>query len=199
MKNNIELHYKDKKYIVGLDEAGRGAWAGPITVAAVILPQGFSDDILNDSKKMTRIAREKYFTIIKEQAVDWVIVDMSVEEVEKLGPKKASILGMQICLKQLKQKPDFVITDFEKIESDIEQLNLVKGDSLSNSVAAASVLAKVRRDSLMEMYDHKYSGYGFKNNVGYGTKKHSEALKTLGVTSIHRKTYKPIQKLLLEK
>ncbi|MCL8211104.1 Ribonuclease HII [Mesoplasma sp. JKS002658] len=189
---------KDNLIIAGSDEAGRGAWAGPLVVASVILPSSFSSSLIKDSKKMTIQQREKQFKVIKKVAIAYSIVVIDTRMVEKLNPKQASIYGMQSTLLDLKVQPTLALIDGEQLPHDfsIKTQKIIKGDNLSLSIAAASILAKVTRDHIMYQYHSQYPDYNFLHNVGYGTKAHLQGLMTNGVTNLHRRTYKPIKDLL---
>jgi ribonuclease HII len=178
--------------IAGLDEAGRGAWAGPVAAAAVILPANPSlTNILyrvRDSKLMTPLARETWAPRIREFALGWGIGFASAKEIDKLGILPATKLAATRALENL--VPDYLLTDFLVFrEIDLPQTALVKGDQRSLSVAAASVLAKTARDELMRNLDGEYPGYGFFQHKGYGTRYHQEALRKLGRCAIHRKSF----------
>jgi ribonuclease HII len=178
--------------VAGLDEAGRGAWAGPVAAAAVILP---ADPSLTrtlyrvrDSKLMTPLSRETWAPLIKESALCWGVGFASAEEIDSLGILPATKLAATRALENL--APDFLLTDFLVFrEIELPQIALVKGDQQSLSVAAASVLAKTARDGLMREMDHEYPGYGFFQHKGYGTRCHREALGKLGRCRIHRNSF----------
>ncbi|MCP4336845.1 MAG: ribonuclease HII [Mycoplasma sp.] len=195
-KYEQELINKGIKYIAGCDEAGRGPLAGPLVAAACILPVNYKNDLIDDSKKMTEKNREKAFKQIKKDALDFNIQIITPEDVDKLNPKEASRIAMTNAIKGLKQQPEHVLVDYETIYVDIEQQGIKKGDTLSISIAASSILAKVTRDRIMQEYGKQYPEYGFENHKGYGTKKHKEALKKYGITDIHRKSYKPVKDIL---
>jgi ribonuclease HII len=178
--------------IAGIDEAGRGAWAGPVAAAAVILPADPSlTQILarvRDSKLMTPLARENWAPRIKEFAAGWGVGFASAKEIDTLGIVPATKLAATRALENL--LPDFLITDYLIFpEIDLPQTALVKGDQCSLSVAAASVLAKTTRDTLMRQMDTQYPGYGFARHKGYGTRLHQEAIKKLRRCEIHRKSF----------
>jgi len=178
--------------IAGIDEAGRGAWAGPVAAAAVILPVDPSlRQTLNrvrDSKLMTPLARETWAPRIKESALDWGIGFASAEEIDMLGILTATKLAATRALENL--LPDYLITDYLIFsEIDLPQTALVKGDQRSLSAAAASVLAKTTRDALMRTMDGHYPGYGFARHKGYGTRLHQEAIRILGRCEIHRNSF----------
>lgn len=184
------------KLIAGIDEVGRGPLAGPVVASAVILPQGFELLGLNDSKKLSKKKREAFFDIIKENAISYGIGIVSEAEIDEINIYEASKVAMKRAIEDLNITPDFLLIDAMKLDLDIPQENLIKGDMRSISIAAASVLAKETRDKMMEEYAVIYPGYGFEKHAGYGTKQHVEALRTLGVTPIHRKTFAPVKKLL---
>ena len=185
------------EYIAGSDEAGRGPLAGPLVVAACILPKGYENELINDSKKLTDKKRRALYEVIKKDALAYHIEVIDIETIDKINIYQASKLGMKICLEKLKIKPQAALLDAMKLEMDYPVESIIKGDARSISIAAASNLAKVYRDDLMIEYDKEYPGYDFKKNMGYGTKKHLEALDTLGITPIHRKTYEPVKTMLL--
>jgi ribonuclease HII len=200
MTSNPDLRFEKRLWqngpvrVAGLDEAGRGALAGPVCVAAVILP---ADDPhlartlagVRDSKQLTPPARERLAPRIKESALGWAVGFASAEEIDSLGIVHATRLAGLRALESL--KPDYLLTDFrlEFPELDIPQTALVKGDQKSLSIAAASVLAKTARDALMCELDAQYRGYGLGAHKGYGTQAHRSALKRLGYSPIHRKTF----------
>jgi ribonuclease HII len=179
-------------HVAGIDEAGRGAWAGPVAAASVILPADLSlTRILNqvrDSKLMTPLARETWAPRIKESALGWGVGFTTAEEIDTLGILPATKLAAIRALEDL--LPDYLITDYLVFtEIDLPQTALVKGDQRSLSVAAASVLAKTARDALMRELDGQYPGYGFARHKGYGTCLHQEAIKNLRRCKIHRKSF----------
>lgn len=187
-------YYSDEiNLIAGADEAGRGPLAGPLVVAACILPKDFNHELIMDSKKLTEKKREQAFEIIKENAVAFYIEIISVEEIDNLNIYQASKQGMITCFSKLAAKPQLFLTDAMPISTlDVETIDIIKGDSKSKNIAAASILAKVTRDRIMVELDKKYPQYGFKNHKGYGTKKHIEAIKEFGIIEgIHRLTYEP--------
>ncbi len=174
--------------ICGVDEAGRGPLAGPVCAAAVILPLNCDIDGLNDSKKLTEKKREELYDVIKAKAVSYGIAFALVEEIEKYNILGATFLAMNRAIGMLKTTPDFALIDGNQIPKGITIpcKTVIKGDSLSSSIAAASVLAKVTRDRLMYEYDEKYPQYGFAAHKGYGTKAHYEAIRQYGICEIHR-------------
>ena len=178
-------------FICGVDEAGRGPLAGPVFAAAVILPIDCEIEGLNDSKKLSEKKRELLFDVIKEKAIAYSIASASVDEIEEVNILKATFLAMNRAISGLNIKADFAIIDGNRVPDNIavECATLVKGDSKSMSVAAASILAKVARDRLLIEYDEKYPQYNFKKHKGYGTKEHYEAIALHGICDVHRKSF----------
>lgn len=176
--------------ICGVDEAGRGPLAGPVCAAAVILPKGLVIPGLNDSKKLTDKRRRELFPIIQQEAVSFGIAFASQEEIDEINILQATFLAMRRAIDQLDPKPDFALIDGNR-ETDfgVPCKTVIKGDSLSANIAAASVLAKVTRDNWMIDAAEKYPGYGFEIHKGYGTKAHYAALEKLGPCAIHRRTF----------
>ncbi|QBF34366.1 ribonuclease HII [Mycoplasmopsis phocirhinis] len=194
---DIEKKYLHKNKILGIDEAGRGACAGPIVVAGVILPKKYKNNLIDDSKKISPKQRQKAFDIIKRDALAYSIKISNSDEVDKLNPKQATRKLMREIVEEL-NFTNLIITDYETINDiNIEQLNLVKGDSQSLTVAAASILAKVFRDNYMQNLDIKYPQFCFGKHKGYCTKLHNELIKRYGVCPEHRKSYKNVINSLL--
>lgn len=185
-----ELAAKGYTAICGVDEAGRGPLAGPVCAAAVILPQGLEIPGLNDSKKLSEKKREELFPIICQQAIAYGIAFATHEEIDSINILQATFLAMERAVAQLEGKADFALIDGNR-EKDfgLPVQTLVKGDSRSANIAAASVLAKVTRDRYMLEMAQKYPGYGFEVHKGYGTKAHYGALMELGPSPIHRMTF----------
>ena len=177
--------------ICGVDEAGRGPLAGPVCAAAVILPAGAVIEGLDDSKKLTEKKRERLYDIIKQTAVAYSVAYGTLEEIETVNILEATYLAMNRAIEGLNVKPDFALIDGNRVPRGIKIPceTIVKGDSKSMSVAAASVLAKVTRDRLMLEYDKKYPEYNFKKHKGYGTKDHTELIKQYGPCEIHRLSF----------
>ena len=177
--------------ICGVDEAGRGPLAGPVCAAAVILPAGAVIEGLDDSKKLTEKKRERLYDIIKQTAVAYSVAYGTLEEIETVNILEATYLAMNRAIEGLNVKPDFALIDGNRVPRGIKIPceTIVKGDSKSMSVAAASVLAKVTRDRLMLEYDKKYPEYNFKKHKGYGTKEHTELIKQYGPCEIHRLSF----------
>ena len=189
------------KLIVGCDEAGRGCLLGPVFAAAVILPKDFYSPLINDSKKLSEKQREEAYKIIVENAISYGIASVSADEIDEVNILNASRLAMQKAIAELKSPFDLIITDCMKMKGyDVPVIDIAHGDALSQSVAAASILAKVSRDHLCLELDKQYPEYNIKKNKGYGTKDHLEALKKYGpVKHLHRFTYAPVRACFIEK
>ena len=184
------LYAEGYKMICGVDEAGRGPLAGPVCAAAVILPKGLELPGLNDSKKLTDKKRRELFPIIKEQAVAYGIGLASHEEIDEINILQATYLAMERAIAQLEGKADFALIDGNRAKDfGLPVRTVVKGDSLSASIAAASILAKVTRDDIMLEMAETYPEYGFEVHKGYGTKAHYEALRSHGHSPIHRMSF----------
>lgn len=185
-----ERQYRDRGYVCGIDEVGRGPLAGPVVAAAVILPVDHNILYLNDSKQLSAKKREQLYDEIMNKAVA-VGVGMANENViDEINVLNADYEAMKQAISKLDIKPDILLNDAVKIPGvDIDQVSIIKGDTLSASIAAASIIAKVTRDRLMIEYDDIYPGYGFARNMGYGTSEHIDALKKMGPCAIHRRTF----------
>lgn len=194
---NLRFSYEQKfwqnnQLVAGVDEVGRGPLAGPVVTAAVILPHDFNLIDVNDSKKLSPEKRQELYPQIMEQAVSVAIGMADNNVIDKINIYEADRLAMKQAVSKLKVKPDALLVDAMDIDLPIPQTKLIKGDAKSNSIAAASIVAKVYRDNLMDEYAKKYPEYDFIHNAGYGTAKHIEALKKYGPTPIHRKTFAPV-------
>lgn len=183
-------------YIAGIDEVGRGPLAGPVVSAAVILPHNFNLIDVNDSKKLSASMREALYVEILATAVSVGISVINNQTIDEVNIYQASRIAMLEAVNSLDVKPQQLLIDAMTIDSDIPQESFIKGDSKSASIAAASIVAKVYRDHLMNFYNELYPGYDFNHNDGYGTKKHLAGLSKLGVTPIHRRTFEPIKSML---
>lgn len=185
-----ELFSQGYAAVCGIDEAGRGPLAGPVCAAAVILPKNLEIPGLNDSKKLSDKRRRELFPIIQQQAIAYGIGFASHEEIDEINILQATFLAMKRALAAMETKPEFVLIDGNR-ETDfgLPVKTVVKGDSLSANIAAASVLAKVSRDDVMEAMAEEYPQYGFEIHKGYGTKAHYEALRTYGPCPIHRLSF----------
>ena len=185
------------KFIAGVDEAGRGSLIGSLTVAAVILPPNFYIAHLDDSKKLSAKLRDKLFDEIKISALAYSCVEVSMQEIDDINVYQATLRGMIRAISELPIKPDCVLTDAMKIElDDVEVCPIIHGDRVSASIAAASIIAKVTRDRLVDDWSKIYPGYDFDKNRGYGTKFHLNAIKILGPTKIHRHSFNPVKNIL---
>lgn len=182
----------------GCDEAGRGCLCGPVSCAAVILPDTFEAPGLNDSKQLSAHERERLRAIIEREALAWAVVMVGPEEIDRINILNASISGMHRALDALEVRPHHILVDGNKFKPyldpqtgmDISAHTVVKGDAIYLSIAAASILAKTHRDELMTRYAGEYPGYGWEQNMGYPTRAHKMAIAALGLTPIHRKTFK---------
>ena len=188
--------FKQHNYIAGVDEAGRGPLAGPVVAATVILPRNFKLEKLNDSKKLTKKQRDIMFDIINEQALAIGISIVNSKTIDKVNILNATKQAMLESINNLDIKPDYVLIDHTPLDLDIPHESIVKGDSKSYTIAAASVIAKVTRDKIMEELDKEHPEYGFKNHKGYGTKAHKEALTKHGITKYHRTSFKPVSEVM---
>ena len=188
-----EFRRKGYKNILGIDEAGRGPLAGPLVVAGVVLPVDFDNEEINDSKQVSDKKRRELFNIIKENALEIVVNIVDVETIDKLNILRATKEGMEEIVRNVGDKCDAVFVDAVKLDDmGKPTLSLIKGDALSRTIAAASIIAKVTRDDIMLELDREYPMYDFKNNKGYGTKKHLLALEKYGITKHHRLSYGPV-------
>ncbi|MDA9598534.1 ribonuclease HII [Candidatus Pelagibacter sp.] len=184
------------KTIAGVDEVGRGSLIGPVYAAAVILNKSINKKLLKDSKGLKKSTREILSKYIKKNSI-WAIGKASIKEIEKINILHASLLAMKRAIKKLKKKPVLVLIDGNKVP-EIKNYNLrsiIKGDQKIPSISAASIIAKVARDKMITKLGKKYKGYHWDQNYGYGTKKHLKAIKNLGITRQHRKTFSPINKM----
>ena len=187
----LKSHFYEGKIEAGCDEAGRGCLAGSVYAAAVILPDGYQNELLNDSKQLTEKKRYQLREIIERDAVAWAVGIVTPEEIDKINILNASILAMHRALDQLKVRPEAVIVDgnrFKKYQ-DLPHTTIVKGDGKYLAIAAASILAKTYRDDYMNELAKEYPQYDWLSNKGYPTKKHREAIKQFGITPYHRKSY----------
>ena len=180
-----------KSYVAGIDEAGRGPLAGPVVVASVILPQDSMIEGVNDSKKVSEKKREKIYDQILEQAISYGIGIIYQDEIDEINILQATKKGLHEAVKAMEIKPEVILVDaLTGIDTlGIPYKSIIKGDAKSYSIAAASIIAKVTRDRIMREWDKVYPEYGFEAHKGYGTAKHIEAIKTYGLTPIHRKTF----------
>lgn len=184
--------WKQDQLVAGVDEVGRGPLAGPVVTAAVILPEDFDLIEVNDSKKLSPQKRKALFPKILEKAVSVSVGLANNDLIDEINIYEADRVAMAHAVEGLRVQPDALLVDAMNVPVDLPQTSLIKGDSKSNSIAAASIVAKVFRDNLMDAYGEKYPQYNFSHNAGYGTKDHIEALKKYGPTPIHRKSFAPV-------
>jgi len=190
LKIEKEVYEKEYKCICGVDEAGRGPLCGPVVAAAVILPKDAHIEGVNDSKKLSEKKREKLFDDIMNNALAVGIGMSDVEVIESINILGATKEAMKEAINNLSIKPDYALIDGNQdISIDIDRRTVISGDALSQSIAAASIIAKVTRDRLLKKYDEMYPEYGFAKHKGYGTKQHIEAIKEHGLTPIHRPSF----------
>lgn len=194
-----ELYNNGINYIAGIDEVGRGPLVGPVVTAAVILPKDFYDERINDSKKLTEKKRELLYNVIMENAISVGIGISNEDIIDEINILNATKKAMIEAINNLSVKPEHLLIDAVKLDIDIPQTSIIKGDAKSESIAAASIVAKVTRDRMMVLLDEKYPMYDFKHNKGYGTKKHIEALYKYGPISEHRKSFAPVSDIINEK
>ena len=198
---SYERNYYEEgaKLIAGVDEAGRGPLAGPLVIAAVIMPQEFFISGLNDSKQISASKRDKLYDEILQKALSVSVNIVSISNIDELNIYRATQQGMAEILLHLDKQPDVALIDAMPVEvGEIKTVSLVHGDALSASIAAASIIAKVTRDRIMEKLDALYPAYKFANNKGYGSKDHMQAIDQDGVTEWHRRSYEPVKSLNLE-
>ena len=187
LMREFERQYEDCAFICGIDEAGRGPLAGPVAAGAAILPKDCQILYLNDSKKLSESRREELFLEIKEKAIAWSV---GTERIDEINILQATYEAMRQAIAKLDPAPQILLNDAVTIpQVAIPQVPIIKGDAKSVSIAAASILAKVTRDHMMEEYDKEYPEYGFAKHKGYGTAAHIAALKEFGPTPIHRRTF----------
>lgn len=188
--HEYENLYKDYQYIGGIDEVGRGPFAGPVVACCVIMPKNCNILYVNDSKKVSEKRREELFDIIREQAVSIGIGIRDNERIDEINILEATYEAMQDAIANMKVKPDILLNDAVTIPKvDIKQVPIIKGDAQSFTIACASIVAKVTRDRMMCEYDSVYPGYDFASNKGYGSARHIAGLKELGPTPIHRRSF----------
>ena len=202
MLNFEENYYTEKvNFIVGVDEAGRGPLCGPVVAACCILPRDYKNEHINDSKKLSEKKREIAYKEIIENALDYGIGIVDAKRIDEINIYEATKEAMHIAISKLKISYDLILTDAMKLQNEkVEVIPLIKGDAKCECIAAASIIAKVTRDHILEEYDKKYPQYGFKSHKGYGTKKHIEAIKQYGIIKdFHRESYEPIESLIKNK
>lgn len=188
----LRPYLESNRIEAGCDEVGRGCLSGPVVAAAVILPVDYANEFINDSKKLSKSNRNSLVDEIKSSAIAWSIAEASVEEIDKINILHASFLAMTRAVEKLKKSPDHLLIDGNRFKTSLKipYSCIVKGDSKFASIAAASILAKVYRDDLMEKMAREYPGYGWEKNAGYPTKTHRDGIIKLGLTPIHRKSFR---------
>lgn len=191
-KYEKELYSKNISLIAGVDEVGRGPLIGPVVAAAVILPKDFFLEGLTDSKKLTEKKREEYDLYIKENCISYGIGVIDNKKIDEVNIYEATKLAMYDAINNLEVKPEHVLIDAMPLDLDVPSTSIIKGDLLSMTISAASVIAKVYRDNLLKELDLKYPMYNFKNNKGYPTKAHFEAIEKYGILDEHRRSFKPV-------
>ena len=200
LKYEQELYKNNITLIAGVDEAGRGPLVGPVVAAAVILPQNYHLEGLNDSKQLTEKKREYYYQILQKEALSIGVGIVSASEIDKINILEASRKAMYMAIDNLAIRPEYILSDAMNLNDiDIPSRPIIHGDALSLSIAGASVIAKVTRDHIMYELDKKYPEYNYKKNKGYPTKEHLELIKKYGITEEYRMTYKPVKLILEEK
>ena len=184
------------KVIAGVDEVGRGSLIGPVYAAAVILNKSINKKLLKDSKRLSKNKREFLYKYVKKNSI-WAVGIASKKEIEKINILNASLLAMKRAITKLKRKPTLVLIDGNKLPKikNYKLISIVKGDQKISSISAASIIAKVTRDKMITRLGKKFRGYAWDQNYGYGTKQHLKAIKNLGITIHHRKTFSPINKM----
>lgn len=185
------------KLVAGADEAGKGSWAGPMVAAAVILDSKIKIKGIKDSKLLRAPEREKIFAEITKQSLSYGVGQVSAAEIDKIGISQANVLAITRALKNLNPQPDYILIDAVKMKYEsIETNSVIDGDYKITSIAAASIVAKVTRDKIMETLDEQYPKYSFKQHKGYGTNHHFHMLNQHGICDIHRKSFRPMKDLL---
>lgn len=191
-----ELYENGINFIAGVDEVGRGPLNGPVVSACVVLPKGYHKDGIIDSKKLSEKKRNELFDIIKRDALGIGVGIVYADEIDELNIYEATKKSMKLAINNCNSKIEHVLIDAMKLELDVPSTSIIKGDAKSISIAAASIIAKVTRDTMMYELDKKYPMYGYKNHKGYPTKKHIEAINKYGLIEGYRKTYGPVKDYL---
>ncbi|MCA1321382.1 ribonuclease HII [Bacillus tianshenii] len=191
------LYQQGCHHIAGVDEVGRGPLAGPVIAAAVILPKDFLLLGLTDSKKLSASKRAYFNEYIKEHAISYAVGIVDSKTIDRINIYEATKLAMRLAIEKLSVKPDHLLIDAMKLDQDIPQTSIIKGDARSISIAASSVLAKEARDAYMKELGAHYPAYGFEKNMGYGTKEHLEAIKEVGIMKEHRHSFSPVKELVV--
>jgi len=196
-EEEIALAAQGFRLVAGIDEAGAGAWAGPVFAGAVILKADPGSDLVRDSKMLSPGQRERAAELIRSVAVAWAVGSASAEEIDRLNIRQAGALAMRRAVEALATPPNFVLIDAFRVPGlAAPSKSIIRGDAKVMSIAAASIMAKVARDALMRDLAERYPGYGFEEHKGYGTALHQRALKELGVCPEHRRTYDPVRRVI---
>lgn len=192
----LKSNFGSGKIEAGCDEAGRGPLAGPVVASAVILPKNYSNPFLNDSKKLTKKVLERLEIEIKRDALAWEVIEVSHTEIDEINILNASFIAMHRAVDKLQIKPELLLIDGNRFKpyTGIPHECIIKGDGKYMSIAAASILAKTHRDRFMTHAAEQYPGYGWESNAGYPTKKHRDAIRKLGVTPLHRMSFRLLPK-----
>ena len=190
--------FNDDLFVCGVDEVGRGSLAGPVTAAAVILPKNYKNKLIKDSKKLNTHNRMKLYDEITSIAIDYSIIDIPNDIIDSINVLESTFLAMNKAISKIIRKADYIIIDGNqfKTKSKFKYECVIRGDSIYQSIAAASILAKVHRDKLMVKYNKEYPYYDWINNKGYGTIKHKNAIKKFGISKYHRKSFNLLNKQL---
>jgi len=189
----VALQNAGYRLVAGLDEAGRGALAGPVVAAAVVLPLDLQLDVVDDSKRLLPQVREAAFEVIQRVALGIGVGDVAAEVIDRINIRRGTLRAMQAAIEALPQRPEYLLIDGrDAVALPLPQRAIVHGDQLVGSIAAASIVAKVTRDRLMRSYDAQFPGYGFAQHKGYGTAAHLQALRRLGPSPIHRHTFRGV-------
>lgn len=192
-----QLWAKNFEFICGVDDVGRGCFAGPVVCAAAIMPKGFRIHRLTDSKLLAKDEHEHFSNLVKENALSWGVAEVDVDTIDEINIKQASRLAMKIAIESMEIKPEYILVDgLESVDLVIPQRPIIKGDFYSHSISSASIIAKMYRDELMKKLDEQYNNvYGWAKNAGYPTKDHIEATRKHGITPYHRKTWSTMEKI----
>lgn len=198
----LEASFSKTLLEAGCDEAGRGCLAGPVVAAAVILPEGYENHMLNDSKKLSKTSRDKLRIEIEREALAWAVGIVDHLEIDDINILNASFLAMHRAVDQLKRRPQLLLIDGNRFNAytDIDHECIIKGDGKFMSIAAASVLAKTHRDEIMQSLAVQHPGYGWESNMGYPTKQHRDGIRKHGITAVHRRSFQllPVQQELFD-
>jgi ribonuclease HII len=195
----LSAHKRGYRVIAGVDEAGRGPLAGPVVAAAVVLPRGFRLDGIRDSKQLTEKKRQRFYDILLSGALSWALGVVEPSVIDRINIFQATRLAMKEAVQQISPAADYLLIDgarAQRLNLAITQETIIRGDTLSISVACASIIAKVSRDRIMEIYHHQFPQYNFISNKGYGTKEHLESIRCHGPCKIHRRSFRGVKETL---